>query len=205
MSTYIESERQFTAWLERRFPEGERTVDERVRRRRRRQVLLAVGSYVVIWLGAAILLPERAHLIAPPGVVAPWSVALWVASGVLFVIGLTLLFKDRPGHARSRVLDALDEAQRRELADELAGRRPVVPGDEPVLERLARERMAERHVVWVAVAAVVGLAPAQIVDPLGVAAVLRVLVVVAIVTPTVLTMRKAREAARYLAGTTPGT
>ncbi len=204
MTTYIESERQFTAWLERRFPD-ERHVDERIRRQRRRTLLIAVGGYFVVWMGASYLLPDRTRLITPPGVVAPWSVALWVLAGALFVVGLTLLFKDRPGYERSRVLDALDQAQRQELADEVAGRRPVVPGDEPVLERLARQRVAERHVVWLAAGGVMGLAPAEIVDPLGVAGVLRALVVVAIVVPTVLTLRKAREGARYLVGATAGT
>jgi hypothetical protein len=75
----------------------------------------------------------------------------WVVAFALQVYGIV---RTRQAHrllARSpqaRIARVLSRAQRRELMQEVHGRRPVVPGDEPVLEHLARAMLAQ---AWFAV------------------------------------------------------
>ncbi len=199
MTTWIESERELTAWLERRFPD-ERTVDERIRGRNRRRWLLPLVAYSVVWVGLSALLPDRPRLVTPPGAATSWGAVIWVAAAVLVVAGIVLLVRDRPGQHRSRVLEAPDSEQRKELLEELRGRREVVPGDEPVLERMARERASQRRAGWLCAGWALAFVPAEVVDPGGFTGLVRLLFVGAPIVVAYVLVRQAREGARYLDG-----
>jgi hypothetical protein len=201
--TWLEGERRFARWLQERFP-GDLTVEQRRSRVLRRKLRLT-APVVLLWIVLmGFVDPATKRRIVEVPAVRPWHVALWVLAALTVVGAVVVAVRLRPrlapGVERGRVLDVLDRDQRRELVAELRGRRPVVPGDEWVLRRLAAERLDGSMVGGLAAGVVLALLPAELTDPSGPTGALRAGLLLVVVALGVEQVRGTRQGIAYLRG-----
>lgn len=167
------TQEQVEAWLARRFPDPrpfgqrEREASQRTRHRRRRVAVALVVVLVAVIVGYVVLaVNDGADASLTPADRYPWvrvvATILEIAGPAASVVAVVLLVRldDRDRREPAlRALKALEPAQRRELDAEIRGRRPVVPGDEPVLVRIASSSVAQcRAFAWLGVALAAGIA-----------------------------------------------
>jgi len=148
-------------WLERRFPDPlpleDRVAAGRTRARRRGWALVVVVPSVlagVVWAAFAV---DAAFPMDPqPSEPPEWANSL---GGVMLVLGFVSAvmglvgFSERlqaPEKWLPRAFFALTWSQWSELSREMAGRNPVVPGDEIILDDCAQRVTKETPGAWLA-------------------------------------------------------
>jgi len=161
----------FDEWLERRFPDPlplpDRVAAGRTRVRRQRWALVVVVPSVlagVVWAAFAVdaAFPMDPRPSAPPGwanSVGGVMLILGIVSAVMGLLGLRGFREQLEASRRwtPRAVFALTSSQWSELSEEMAGRRPLVPGDEVILDLWAQRVTMSTMGAWVAVAGCVVL------------------------------------------------
>ncbi len=148
-------------WLERRFPGGG-TRQQRAKAHLLPRVLIFVVVLIAAYLAAAAVTTRIEDMPGPrPAPLTVASVALSavavVAAGIgLFrIVGLARTDDPRARAARE-LLPALTWAQRRDLVDQLRGRRPVVAGDEVALAAVVRSHRLSMPLGWIGLGQLTG-------------------------------------------------